>query len=148
MEPKHSHKLEQLLEAAVVVSWSDLMHGAETGLIHIEYGFAHGGTLDYLKVWSSRTRGHWLLAGEYWMSASEYHDAGAHLENGYQCEGLSNTLEFLMQNQDAFVLPKDLDRNGLLQIGTPTEDESKAARAFLSDAYRRFGSTFVGPCVA
>jgi hypothetical protein len=145
MEPKEGQKLEQLLEAAIVVSWADLMHGTETGLIHIEYGFAQGGSLDYLKVWSSRTRGHWLLAGEYWMSASEYHIAGAHLENGYQSEGLSNTLEFLMQNQDAFLLPKDLDRKGLLQIGTPTDDESKAASAFLNDAYTRFGSSFLTP---
>jgi hypothetical protein len=148
MEPKEIQKLEQLLEAAIVVSWADLMHGSEAGLIHVEYGFAQGGTVDYLKVWSSLTRGHWLLAGEYWMSASEYHDAGAHLEDGYQSEGLSNTLEFLMQNQDAFVLPKDLDRKGLLQISTPTDDESKAASTFLSDAYRKFGSSFIGPSAA
>ena len=147
MEPKENQKLEQLLEAAVVVSWADLMHGAETGLIHIEYGFAQAGTLDYLKLWSSLTRGHWLLAGEYWMSASDYHNAGTHLETGYQSEGLSNILEFLMQNQNAFVLPKDLDRKGLLQVGTPTEDQSKAASQFLSDAYRGFGSSVVSPNV-
>jgi len=43
--------LERVLESAVVVSWADLMHGAQTGLIHIEYGFAPSGTLDYLQVW-------------------------------------------------------------------------------------------------
>jgi hypothetical protein len=66
---------ERILEAAIVVSWSDLMRGAQTGLIHIEYGFAAGGTLDYLKFWSSLTRGQWLLACEYWVSASTFHKA-------------------------------------------------------------------------
>ena len=40
--------LERVLESAVVVSWADLMRGAQTGLIHIEYGFARSCTLDYL----------------------------------------------------------------------------------------------------
>ena len=48
--------LERVLESAVVVSWADLMRDAQTGLIHIEYGFARSGTLDYLQVWSSITR--------------------------------------------------------------------------------------------
>jgi len=85
-----SQSLDQVLEAAIVVSWADLMHGAEAGLIHIEYGFAPGGTLDYLKVWSSITRGHWLLACEYWMSASTFHDTGLRFDNGYQSEGLAD----------------------------------------------------------
>ena len=59
--------LERIPESAVVISWDDLMRGLPTGLIHIEYGFAAGGTLDYRKIWSSFTRGHWLLACQYWM---------------------------------------------------------------------------------
>lgn len=69
MKPNANQSLERILESTVVVSSADLMPGAQTGLIHIEYGFAAGGTLDYLKVWSSITRGQWLLAWEYWMSA-------------------------------------------------------------------------------
>jgi hypothetical protein len=78
-----NQSLEQILESAIVVSWADLMRGTETGLIHIEYGFAPGGTLDYLKVWSSLTRGHWLLACKYWMSPSTLHGTGIAYENGY-----------------------------------------------------------------
>jgi hypothetical protein len=55
-----NQSLERILESAIVVSWEDLMHGAQTGLIHIEYNFAPDGTLEYLKVWSSITRGHWV----------------------------------------------------------------------------------------
>jgi hypothetical protein len=47
--------LERILESAVVIPWADLTRGTPTGLIHIEYGFAASGTLDYLKFWSSLT---------------------------------------------------------------------------------------------
>jgi hypothetical protein len=58
---KHSanHTLEQILEYSIVASWKDLTHGVQPGLIHIEYNFAAGGTLDDLRIWSSITRGHW-----------------------------------------------------------------------------------------
>ncbi len=62
------------------MSWTDLMRGDKSGLIHIEYGFAPSGTLDYLNLWSSITRGYWLLACSYWMSASQLHDIGIHFE--------------------------------------------------------------------
>jgi hypothetical protein len=97
--------LERILESAIVTSWPDLTRGTSVGLIHIEYGFAAGGTLDYLKVWSSLTRGHWLLACEYWMSANNFHSAGIGFENGYRSEGLAQMLEVAMQHQNSFVLP-------------------------------------------
>ena len=71
MKLNQDQNLERILESAVVVSWTDLLRGDKSGLIHIEYGFAPSGTLDYLQVWSSITRGYWLLACSYWMSASQ-----------------------------------------------------------------------------
>jgi hypothetical protein len=62
MMMNQKQNFDQILESAVVASWADLMRGALSGLIHIEYGFAPSGTLDYLQVWSSIKRGHWLLA--------------------------------------------------------------------------------------
>jgi len=129
--------LERILESAVVVSWTDLMRGDKSGLIHIEYGFAPSGTLDYLQVWSSITRGYWLLACSYWMSASQLHDIGIHFENEYQSQGLADILAVVMQHQSAFDLPPNLGRKGLLQITTPTEEESTAAAASMSDAFKR-----------
>lgn len=148
MKPNENQGLEQILESAVVVSWTDLMPGTPTGLIHIEYGFAAGGTLDYLKVWSSITRGHWLLACEYWMSASEFHRTGVHFDNGYQSEGLAHILESVMQHQTAFSLPADLGRQGLLQIATPTQEESVRAAASVNDALYRVGSVLDQVAVA
>jgi hypothetical protein len=117
------------------VSWADLMHGAQTGLIYIEYGFAPAGTLEYLKVWSSITSGHWLLAYEYWMSANTFHRVGVRFENGYESEELARILEFVMQHQNSFLLPPNLGRQGLLQITTPTKEESAAAAITVNEAH-------------
>ena len=140
--------LERILESAIIISWTDLTRGTPTGLIHIEYGFAAGGTLDYLKVWSSLSRGHWLLACEYWMSANTFHAAGIGFENGYQSEGLAHDLEVAMQHQNSFVLPPNLGRQGLLQISTPTAEEGTAAAAMINAAFDRLNSTVDQPAVA
>jgi hypothetical protein len=148
MELSEHQSLDHILESAVVVSWADLMRGAPTGLIHMEYGFTPSGTLDYLRVLSSITRGHWLLVCEYWMSASNSHSTGAHFDNKYQSEGLAHILEFVMQNQKAFALPLNRGRQGLLQISTPTHEESAAAAASVSEAFDRFGSVLAQPALA
>jgi len=147
MKPDQNQGLERMLESAIVVCWTDLMRGAETGLIHIEYGFAPSGTLDYLKVWSSLTRGHWLLACEYWMSASTFHGTGIGFDNGYESERLAQILQFVMQRQGEFVLPANLGRQGLLQIGTPSKEEIAAAEECLHEAFDRLGSERTEPAL-
>lgn len=144
---KHQ-SLEQILESAVVASWADLMRGVQTGLIHIEYGFAPSGTLDSLQVWSSLTRGHWLLACSYWMSASTFHGTGVYFENGYESESLANILELVMQQQNAFALPLNLGRQGLLQIPKPSEEESVAAAASVKEVFCRLGSVLTQSALA
>ena len=152
-----NQSLDQILESAIVVSWADLMRGrkagvkegklAEAGLIHVEYGFAPGGTLDYLKVWSSITPGHWLLVCEYWMLPATVHGTGISFDNGYQSEGLAHTLGFVMQHQDAFTLPPNLGRQGLLQIPMPTPEESTAAAAAVNHAFTRLGAAVAEPAL-
>jgi hypothetical protein len=148
MADNGNQSLEQILESAIVVSWTDLIRGTEAGLIHIEYGFAPDATLDYLKVWSSITPGHWLLVCEYWISASTFHSTGVRFENGYKSEGLAHILEFAMQRQNSFVLPPNLGRQGLLQISTPTAKESAEAAARVRVAFDRLASPLAEPAVA
>jgi hypothetical protein len=148
MKSDGNQSLERTLESAVIASWADLMHDAQTGLIHIEYGFAPTGTLDYLKVWSSLTRGHWLLACEYWMSESTFHGAGVRFDNGYESEGLSNVLERVMQHQTSFVLPVNLGRQGLLQIPIPTEEDRTAAREWIREAFDHLDAALAEPALA
>lgn len=92
-------------------------------------------TVDYLKIWSSASRGHWLLACEYWMSASSYHGTGVRFDNGYESEGLADVLESVMKHQNLFVLSPNLGRQGLLQIAMPKEQESAIAAARLREAF-------------
>jgi hypothetical protein len=148
MKSEVNQSLERTLESAVIVSWADLMHDAPAGLIHIEYGFAPTGTLDYLKIWSSLTRGHWLLACEYWMSDSPFHGVGLCFDNGYESEGLSNILERVMQHQASFVLPENMGRQGLLQIPTPTEEQRGAAGVLIHEAFDALASQLPQPAAA
>lgn len=148
MMPDKNKSLEHVLESAIIVSWKDLTHGVQTGLIHIEYGFAPTGTVECLKVLSSITRGHWLLVCEYWMSANTFHRIGVRFENGYQSEELARILEFVMRHQNSFLLPPNLGRQGLLQIPTPTEKESAAAAITVNEAIDGFGSLFAQPTAA
>ncbi len=148
MADSGNQNLEQVLESAIVVSWVDLMRGTESGLIHVEYGFAPDATLDYLKVWSSLTRGHWLLAGEYWMAANTFHGVGVRFDNGYESEGLAHILESAMQHQNSFVLPPNLGRQGLLQISTPTAEEIAAAATRIHLAFDHLASLPAEPAVA
>jgi len=148
MNLTQDQSLDRILEAAVVVSWTDLTLNTQSGLIQIEYGFAAGGTLDYLKVWSSITRGHWLLACSYWMTASKFHDKGVHFDNHYSSESLADTLDFAMQHQSAFALPENLGRQGLLQIPAPTHEDNTAAAESLVEAFAHVESQLAQPAVA
>lgn len=148
MKPDANQSLERILESAIVVFWADLMRGAQAGLIHIEYGFSAGGFLDYLRFLSSISRGHWLLVGEYWMGASTSHCAGFRFENGYQSEGLLHLVESMMQHQAAFSLPEDRGRQGLLQISTPTREETAVATTSVEEARNCLDSRFAEPALA
>jgi hypothetical protein len=138
-----AHNFDQLLESAVVASWSDLMRGSQRGLIHVEYGFSPSGALDHLQVWSCITKGRWLLACGYQMAASDVLDTDVHFHNGYQSEGLARILELVILHQKAFALPQNLDRAGLLQIATPSQRESAAAAVSVNEAFDDIHSAHV-----
>jgi len=137
--------LDQVLESAVIANWADLMRGSQSGLIHVEYGFVPAGTLDYLQVWSSITRGHWLLTCAYRMSASTFQGASIYFENGYESKGLAHILELVIAHQSAFAAPRNLGRAGLLQIATPTPDETSATTASVSDAFDHVSTALADP---
>ena len=55
--------LDRILEAAVIVSWRDLVPNKEAALVHVEYDSDARGNVTFLRVWSSTVRGFWLRAG-------------------------------------------------------------------------------------
>lgn len=140
--------LDLILESAIVASWPDMMRGTYAGLIHIEYALAPTGALDYMKVWASVSRGHWLLACEYWMSANTFHGVGIRFENGYKSEELARILDFVMQHQNSFLAPANLGRQGLLQIPMPTEEQSAAAAISINEAIHDLESQLTQPAGA
>ncbi len=144
MKFDQNQSLERIFESAIVVSWEDLIN-AQNGLIHIKYGFAADGTLEHIAVWSSLVRGHWFLVCDYWMSASKFHGAGIHFENGYQSETLAHILEVLMQHQDRFALVPNLGREGLLQVPNPTHEESVDAASSMSEVFDGLDLVFDKP---
>ncbi len=148
MKLETGQSLERVLESAVIVNWTDLMKDAKSGLIHLEYACQLDGSLEYLKVWSSIMRGHWHLACEYWMSPNSFHSQGVHFESGFQSEGLTETLDFIMRHQKAFSPSPDLGRTGLLQIQVPTEQESAAAAQSLEEGFCRVRSFSAEPSIA
>src|SRR5947208_15111391 len=123
MKLHQDQNFERVLESAVVASWADLMRGRQNGLIHIEYGFAASGTLDHLQVWSSITRGYWLLACSYWMSASKLHDSGVHFDNGSHSAGLARYLPLVMPHTHAFACLHSLSRRRLHVLTTTNATE-------------------------
>jgi hypothetical protein len=82
------------------------------------------------------------------MSASAFHQTGVYFENGYESEGLAHILESVMQHQDAFTLPQNLGRPGLLQILAPKDEEGVAAAALLKEICEHFGSGLALPALA
>jgi hypothetical protein len=145
MRSEERPSLDRILECSVVLSWADLIQITESGLVHVDYGFGPGDSIEYLKLWSSTTRGQWNLVCEYWMSASQFHASGIHFENGYKSDNLAHTLGLIMEHQNAFVPSPNLGRNGLLQIQQPTQKERTDAGSSMAGAFEHIQSVLMRP---
>lgn len=135
-------QMDRILESAVVLSWRDLLHVSQRGLIHIDY--APGPSLQYLKIWQLTAKGSWSLICEYWMRQGQGATpvAGLTFSNDFHSEGLAQMLEVIMQHQDTFMTSFGRPGAGLIQVTPPTEQESLAASACMRDAYDGLGFVF------
>lgn len=133
-------QLDRMLEDAVILSWEDLPHNFEPGLVHIEY--APGMALDYVKIWQLVAKGAWNLICEYWMVPQP---AGAlprvTFSNGYHSEGLAQMLEEIMQHQDDFT-PTKGPSAGMIQVFRPSEERKQIANACMKQAWNQAGLAF------
>jgi hypothetical protein len=59
-----------------------------------------------------------------------------------------NFLEIVMQHQNAFAVPPNLARQGLLHLTTPTDKECTTAAAAMSDMFGHFRSVPAEPLLA
>ena len=140
-------QIDRVLTSAVVMSWEDLLHTSQRGLIHIEY--VPGKSLPYLKVWDLTGKGEWSLVCEYWMSHLPTATAtrGMTFFNDYHSAGLAGMFEVIMQHQEHFTASV-VAGAGLIQVTLPTEQESLAATVCMKQAYESLGLTFANIPVA
>jgi len=127
--------LDQILESAVVLSWKDLLPG--TSLVHVEYRFGSNGPLEFLKVWSSITRGHQYLVCDWTCAPSS---VGNHVSfsNDFYSKDLVQMLESIIHHKAAFSKDRTLHRGGLVQIHPPTEEDRRSAEACMAEAFHWF----------
>lgn len=131
-------ELTRVLQSAVILSWDDLMPPATAGSIHIEYGTGTTGVVDYLKVFSSTTRGCWNLVCEYWVRSLWEHPAGMSFGDIPCPRRFAQAIEELMQHQGEFT-GLCASRDGMIQISPPTADERKQALSCITEAFDHLG---------
>jgi hypothetical protein len=134
--PTRDIKVERILECAVILSWGDLVQSGSPSSIQVEYHMGIDHALEYLKVWSSSTRGHWDLVCEYWMLAPYSQAAGLHFSNQYHSDRLGAILKLAMRHQDTSLSFPDTYRDGLVQVYPPTQPEIDAATVWMSETFK------------
>src|SRR5271165_3991543 len=86
LPPVVSFQLDTILADAVLLNWSDLMPELTSGLIHVEYHVGPRGSVEFMKVWASTTRGEWNLVCEYFIRSGASSKSGLRFASGYQSE--------------------------------------------------------------
>jgi hypothetical protein len=135
-------QMDRILTSAVVLSWKDLLHVSQRGLMHIEY--VPGKSLQYLKLWDLTGKGEWSLVCEYSMPSGPVPAPrhGIRFSNDYHSAALAEMLETIMQHQDSFAACLVSPGAGLIQVTQPTNQESLAASACMTLAYESLGLPF------
>lgn len=126
------HGLNRILEEVAVVAWDELIHSETQALIHIKYRLSDNHTFTNLQVWTSETRGRWLLVCEYSGVASDG-SASLVFSNGYRSELLIHFLSFVIEHRKVLAATAELNRDNLVQIQTPDEAEKLAALRFVNE---------------
>jgi hypothetical protein len=126
--------LDQMLESAVVVAWDDLVPMGKPGPVHIQYQFAGDHSLANLQVWASEGKGHWMLVCEYVGVPSARKDVPLTFNNGYRSDALTQLLGFIITQQSSFARAPELDRDSLVQVHLPTENEKAQALKSANEA--------------
>ena len=128
------HGLDQMLEVVAVVAWDDLIHPGTPGLVHIKYRLGDNHNFANLEVWTSETRGRWLLVCEYSGVLSAAGSANLVFSNGYRSEVLTHFLTFVIEHQHMFASGPKVNRDSLVQVQPPDEGEKLSALKFLNKA--------------
>ncbi len=130
-------EIDSILESTMVLNWTDLMGASPLGLLHMEYRTGADDFIEYLKIWSSAIRGHWLLVCEYWALALWSRAVGLSFSNGYSSATMAEMLDFVMEHQASFSRRPIPTHDVMLQVSSPTEQEIAAAKECMREAVQR-----------
>ena len=134
MTMRPNQNLDQMLEAMVVAAWDDMLPNGKIGTVHVQYRFGNDHSLANLQVWVSEIRGHWLLVCEYSGVHSTRKELHLAFSNSYRSDLLTQVLGFVVENQSKFARAPELNRDSLVQVQTPTEDETAQALKLVDEA--------------
>ena len=115
---RQQRRLRDAIGEAISVTWAEVMPQCDKGLIHVEYEPGPKHPIEWLKVWSTTTRGHWNLVCEYWMNEHPLGKIGLQFAAGYHSDGLGESLKLIMQHQRQFTAPEKGSLN-LIQVYPP-----------------------------
>ena len=115
------------LSSAILSNWSDLMPESAAGQIQIEYHVGPAGSVEFVKVWGAKIRGHWDLICSYWMHSGSCTQRGPHFANGHKSDTFRGMLDSIMQHQGLFRVETAPGSDCMIQVSPPTEKERIAA---------------------
>jgi len=123
--------LDTVLADALVLSWSDLMPELTSGLIHVEYHVEPRGSVEFIKVWASTTRGHWDLVCEHFGRSGASGRSGFRFAKPYKSEGLERMLNSVMEHQKILLPGTSTGADHMIQVPPPTEKDTAAATGIM-----------------
>jgi hypothetical protein len=132
--PAPAVQLDHILTSVVVINWDALTSSSATARIRVEYHIGMDGSVEYLKLWMS--------AREYWSLICDYSihpgwSDGPRFSNGFHSRSLGRLLQSIMMNQKLFGHGCEPNSNGLLEIGTPTPQDTDEARLRVNETFQR-----------
>jgi hypothetical protein len=132
--------IDRILECAVALNWNGLTQADQTTAMQVECRNGPSNSLEYLKLWSSTTRGFWNLVCEYWMQSNSGHTMGVTFCGREYSGDFTWMLDAIMQHQRAFRAGSSDFVEGLVQIKRPTLTDLASAQADMTEALDRIGS--------
>ena len=135
--PQAINTIDRILECAVYLNWKDFASGSSPTAVRLEYRTGPTSSLKRLKLWSSVSRSHWKLVCEYWMEPNTSHQQGVMFTKTCSSPGLSRLLDAIMHHQEMFSVARTDLRDSVVQMASPNEAQSAAARRDMTAALER-----------
>ena len=140
-DPQSINTIDRILECAVLLNWKDFVSGSLPMAMQLEYRTgAPTRSLEFLKLWSSNSRGQRTLICEYWMQLKPTHQQGITFTGTHSSPGLTRMLDTIMHHQEIFSLARIGLRDGVVQIASPDQGERAAAKRHMTQTLERITS--------